>query len=264
MNIQEYISSGVLESYALGTISDAERKEVEVMISKYPELRNELSLIEETMEAWAISNAVTPPSHIKLNILKHIENNSNQTKVISMNNAGATNLKWLVAASVTLLIGSAAFNVVLFNKYSDAKGQIAQLENANSVLAQDLNVNKASFEKAQSELAVVSSPDIQIIQMNNPTGTGSEKATIFWDKKNKEVFLAVNALPNPPENKQYQLWAIVDGVPVDAGVFNVSNNEGALQKMKGFESAQAFAVTVEKMGGSPSPDLTTLTVIANV
>ena len=39
--------------------------------------------------------------------------------------------------------------------------------------------------------------------------------------QSKEVYLLVNQLPTPDPDKQYQLWAIVDGNPVDAGVFDM-------------------------------------------
>ena len=55
-----------------------------------------------------------------------------------------------------------------------------------------------------------------------------------------------------PTGKQYQLWAIVDGKPVDAGVIN---NCIGLCKMKKIDHAEAFAITLEKEGGSPTPTL---------
>ena len=38
MNIPEYIDSGILESYALGSVSDQERREVECLSAIYPEV----------------------------------------------------------------------------------------------------------------------------------------------------------------------------------------------------------------------------------
>ena len=42
MNINDYISSGILEQYVLGDISPQEKKEVECMSHIYPELQEEL------------------------------------------------------------------------------------------------------------------------------------------------------------------------------------------------------------------------------
>jgi anti-sigma-K factor RskA len=62
---------------------------------------------------------------------------------------------------------------------------------------------------------------------------------------------------------QYQLWAIVDGKPIDAGVFD--SNLSGLVKMKDITSgASTFAVTIEPRGGSVSPSLHTMQVVGNI
>ena len=46
MNINEYISSGILEAYVLGELSDQERISVERNLAQHPELQEELARIE--------------------------------------------------------------------------------------------------------------------------------------------------------------------------------------------------------------------------
>jgi anti-sigma-K factor RskA len=88
---------------------------------------------------------------------------------------------------------------------------------------------------------------------NVPTSPDSNSvATVYWNTKSKDVYLLVNNLPQPASDQQYQLWAIVDGQPVDAGVFDVQNASGLL-RMKNMPRAQVFAVTLEKRGGSTTP-----------
>ncbi|MEZ4904504.1 MAG: anti-sigma factor [Spirosomataceae bacterium] len=77
----------------------------------------------------------------------------------------------------------------------------------------------------------------------------------------QEVQLNVLSLPTPTSDKQYQLWALVGGNPVDLGVFDVNT---AMQKMKAIPKADAFAVTLEKKGGSPTPHLEELYVMGKV
>jgi anti-sigma-K factor RskA len=89
-------------------------------------------------------------------------------------------------------------------------------------------------------------------------------ATVYWDKATNDVYLLVNHMSPTPSDKQYQLWAIVNGKPVDAGVFSVSADTSGIHKMGRFENAQAFAVTVERLGGSPTPSLETMVVIGNI
>ena len=56
------------------------------------------------------------------------------------------------------------------------------------------------------------------IQMNGIKGKEKNTATVYWDTRTKEVYLIPANMEKVPEGKQYQLWAIVDGKPVDAGI----------------------------------------------
>ena len=89
-----------------------------------------------------------------------------------------------------------------------------------------------------------------------------DAATVFWNTKNRDVYLMVNKLPEPTTGKQYQLWAMIDGKPVDAGL--LSPRCTSVCKMKNIPRAEAFAITLEKEGGSAVPNLRTLFVIGSV
>ncbi|MFT6883546.1 MAG: anti-sigma-K factor RskA, partial [Marinoscillum sp.] len=73
-----------------------------------------------------------------------------------------------------------------------------------------------------------------------------------------EIYLNSANLPELSGNQQYQLWALVDGKPIDAGVFDADG--GQFQIMKGVARADAFAVTIEQSGGADSPTLSTMQV----
>jgi anti-sigma-K factor RskA len=74
-------------------------------------------------------------------------------------------------------------------------------------------------------------------------------------KNTGEVYIDPSNLPEAPAGKQYQLWAIVDGKPVDGGMIITTkkDNKYRIQKMKTFGKAEAFAVTLETEGGNPTP-----------
>ncbi len=75
-------------------------------------------------------------------------------------------------------------------------------------------------------------------------------ANVFWNTKTNAVFISVDNLPEPPAGHQYQLWAIKPGqAPIDAGIFDHNKLVQELKIIRG--EVQAFAVTLEKEGGSP-------------
>ena len=83
---------------------------------------------------------------------------------------------------------------------------------------------------------------------------------LYWCQNNKEVRVSPGNLPKPPQGMQYQLWAMVDGKPVSAGLFNMHE----LQQMNITPRADAFGVTLEKEGGADQPNMDELKVFRKV
>ena len=100
------------------------------------------------------------------------------------------------------------------------------------------------------------------IELTSVPGKPSALAQVIWDTNTKIVYVADVSLPNVPSDKQYQLWAIVDGKPVDAGMLTDTKN--LAQKMKVFEKAEMFAITLEQKGGSPVPTMEAMYVAGKV
>ena len=57
-------------------------------------------------------------------------------------------------------------------------------------------------------------------------------------------------LPAAPADRQYQLWAMVNGKPVDMGIIS---KDSVFNAMKQVQNATAFAITLEPLGGKPAP-----------
>lgn len=73
MKIKQYIESGVLESYVLGSASDEEIRELLQLKNQYPEINDALVEIELDMERLAQHIAIPPPP----NMLARIEDGIN-------------------------------------------------------------------------------------------------------------------------------------------------------------------------------------------
>lgn len=61
MTIKEYIDSGILESYVLGSASDSETRELLQLKKQHHEIEEALYQLESDMERIAQHMAVTPP-----------------------------------------------------------------------------------------------------------------------------------------------------------------------------------------------------------
>ncbi|AMR33381.1 hypothetical protein A0256_19125 [Mucilaginibacter sp. PAMC 26640] len=68
-NSKQFMESGMLEAYCLGSLDTAGQAEVLEMCLIHPELRMELTEIENNIERFSNAFSVEPPSHLRENIL---------------------------------------------------------------------------------------------------------------------------------------------------------------------------------------------------
>lgn len=250
MNIQEYISSGIAESYVLGLASDEERKEFEKLCDQYPELLAARTAFEVALEKQAMENAIAPPADLKNKIIDTIESAG---KVVPMQSQQVRKISWLkyvAAASVILLAGSLYYNVTLYNKNKNLRGSYDNTVAKLNDLEKDIQILQQN-------------PNIKMASMKGMDASPRSYATVYWDTTSHDVYLLANNLPVQASDKQYQLWAIFNGKPVDLGVFDIKK-ERLLIQAKNAQGAEAFAITLENKGGSPTPTMENLYVMGKL
>ena len=283
-NLKAYIESGVLELYVLGDLSPEEALQVEEMASQYPEVRDEIAAIEQAMEQYAMQNAVEPSADVETRLfeklgLSEVEENVNvqpepiyteEPRIIRLDGSDAKvrTLRYALVACIALLVISTAALFITYNKLNAAHDQIASLNLDKQKFAGV--VSKLEFENQglDNMAAMADSKEWATIRMAGQAFSPNSKMKVYWNKKDKSVLINYVAmdLPKTDAAHQYQLWALVNGKPVSLGVFGKtdSTNNEALVKMQAIQEAQAFAVTIEPMGGSVNPTMEKLTVMGGV
>ncbi|MGG9964449.1 anti-sigma factor [Ferruginibacter sp. SUN106] len=256
MELQDIISSGLLELYAAGLTSPTETEQVENWVKQYPEVAAELNAIQSGIENYAQSNAITPAGNIKdkifaaINTTPQINTVANTVVITDMAKVVgiSSGWKWAAAASIALLIGSAAMNMVYYNKYDTASKSLQQTQQQLAEIA-------THDTEMKGEIDWVKNPNSMPVSLKETGTKPGTTAKIFWMKNTTEVMVDASNLPDAPAGMQYQFWAIVDGKPVDGGLI-ITNDKGKkfrMQKMKSFGRAEAFAISLEKEGGSATP-----------
>ncbi len=273
MDIKEYIASGILEEYIFDTLSPQERIEVELRLAEYPELREELNAIEDSLEGIAMATAIQPPTDLKANIMSALgdsevglKNESTQQKeapkVIPMPQTNNGMWKYMVAASVTIALVTSYLAYDYHGKWKSSSDAFAQLQAQNMQMAEQYNQVNNRLDDLVADIDIISDTDFKRVNMGAVDPTQSYAASVYWNAKTDEAYLNIKQLKTLTEEQQYQLWAIVDGVPVDMGVFDF-DVEG-LMKMKNVQNASMFAVTIEPKGGSENPTLDLMQVAGAV
>jgi len=263
VNVKEYIASGIVESYVLGLASKEEMAEFERMAAAHHEVRMARDAFEKLLEEQALANAIKPPVHVKSKVLAELEVEADKLKsngntiVADPEQAEQVPVvvapwwKYAAAASIVLLLGSAALNIYYMNEVKTYKNLYLT---AQTEYAQREDSMRAQLTAYQSSMDRIRDTGMAVVRMKGTAKFPESMATVYWDTKSKDVYLLVNNLPQPATGKQYQLWAIVNGKPVDAGMLQWSNTV-AVKSMKNIPAAQAFAITLENEGGSPAPTM---------
>lgn len=245
MNIKEYISSGIIELYVLGICSPDEEKEIESLRLQYPELDAAILQYEMQLENEMQQQATIPSAEIDEKILKTFDLLNKPTialPVYKENNRSVSWWKMVAAASVLLLITSAVFNYLLYNK---TKRQELALQSKND--------NTPTLPAGDYE--ILKDPAITPVAMY---GVGSHaicRCTMFWDKKTGKIYVMIHHLPKSSESKDYQLWANVNGTQVSVGIVKDEIRGRFIEMQNVPAGATAFTVTLEKAGGSTTPDM---------
>lgn len=257
MDIKTYISSGVVEAYALGNLSPEEASILECVIKNNKEVQQAVFEMQQTFEKLATAGAMEPPSHLKEEILKKIEFGSEQPggKIVSIATEktpvrGNYNIPvWMKAASVAVLFGLGYMGYALNSK----NGEMQQISQNNM----ELSSKVSSLQEMNSILK-----NSKKIELKGVAKHPDMLAEVYWDESEK-VYLDIKNMPNAPTGKQYQLWAIVDGKPVDLGLYD-HGKDSTVQPMKTVAKPQAFAITLEKEGGNATPTMEEMIVMGTI
>lgn len=250
MNLQDYISSGVLELYAMGALSGAEKSEVESMLQTYPELKKELEDIESNLEQLAMSGAVKPTAGLLGKIKTEIEDSREGPQISTKPARGFNPMR--IAASVALLV-SVGLNFYFISSNNKLKQENTRLAAEQTLLAQSNQVLHRENETNNSLIQEFSSASANKIALAGTEKYPDFTAQVIWNEQTQHTYLYSQQLPKLASSQQYQLWALVNGKPVDLGVFDSTNQILNLKSLK--DKPEAFAVTIEPAGGKPSPTL---------
>lgn len=265
MNTSEYIASGILEAYVLGSVTPQEKQEVECLSKIYPEIKTELTAIEETMETYAKMHEVKPSAQLKSKIFAQMnfDEEVKQNESISENVSEQVierEVRVIPMWSKVAVAASVVFGLLFGWTYQNSQKMSNELAETKAKMSEEASKQAMT----ESVLALYKENNSVAMELKGVEKSPDSKVMVFWNKEAEEMKLMVENLPAAPKGKQYQVWGIVDGKPVDMGMIdlNFENKILAMKVPKG--NIAAFAITLEKQGGSPTPTLEEMYVIGNV
>lgn len=252
-------------------MGSATQEEIQILecIQKYnPEVKLAVLEAQQTLEEFVTQQAIVPPTHLKGNIwaaIKDSENLENRfpnqettspNPFIKEENLFKRKFRIVVSAASVLLIISMGFVAYTLQQHNKLEDKLANLEN-------QAIKEKEGYTQLEQKWMMSMNSDVKTVILEGVENHPGIKAVVYLEKTTNQTYLSIENLPITPEGFQYQLWAIVDGKPVDAGVYD-SNSTSPFQKMLVVENAGAFAITLEKTGGNPTPTMDQLYVMGEI
>ena len=222
------ISQDLAALHVLELLEGEESHAFDARLALEPELRAAVDELQHSAASLAhLSPARSLPPALESRVRDAVlqENRHRPQNIV-----GTSWVPWAIAASLL------AACVLLAVDRSRFKSRLAELEKRNFF--------------AETQIAMLSS---------KLDSAPKASAVIVWDAEKQEGVLKVNNVPATARDRDYQLWVVDPQYkqPVDAGVFGVdpSGTTRITFKPKSrVQSAQAFAVSLERKGGVPKAE----------
>jgi len=266
----------LVEAYVLDRLPPAEQAAVERMLASDASLRELRNATELRLHQLALAQAEAPPPALRARVLSAVDAaiaasgapvpTASAPQAHTLAGPGAWMPgRWMVAASTVVALVSIAGLLYTVQRQGQLEqrleSRLADLQAQSGTLAQVVQRTSVQALNAQTEIRLTAD-GFRRVELATVPGAQGGSAIVYWSAQRGETYF-VGQLPPVPEGKQYQLWALHNGQPIDAGLLGIVPN-GILEPMKQIPQAQAFAVTLEPVGGSPNPTTQAMMVMGRL
>jgi anti-sigma-K factor RskA len=254
----------MLDEYALGQLSQDERRDVETHVRECDTCAADLRELTIVMEGLAHSpDPVSPPPALKQRVLASLATQPQEPhrpadgNVVPMP-AKTTVIRrglhpaWLAAAAV-LVLGLAA---ALYSANATRRLLVDDVQEAQAEAGELRRRLEQYSGQADLAVSILTASDMQPIAMSGKENATASTARAYWSPT-RGLLIVANDLPVPPPGRIYQVWVIGGGKPFSAGLLG---EQGAGRGMLiapppggVAPGAVTVAVTDEPPGGLPAP-----------
>lgn len=240
-----------LGAYALYALPFEEARDFEAFIAGYPETQAELA---ETEEAVAILpyfvEPIAPSLRLRHRILAQVYADAAGTSFPAVNTAPAL----LSPAPASLDVarqrrqrGIAGIPIAVAAVFL---ALTIGLGSWISILQGDLQSRNQVITEQQQQISRVGTANM----LSSTRPDVAARGELLRLSSTQSSVLTIDGLPPLAQGKVYQVWFINGSTPVGAGLFSPEQNGTWRGVVTGdVTRAQAIAITIEPVGGSPAP-----------
>ncbi len=176
MDIQEYISSGILELYVYGALSEKESEEVTSFLKQYPEVETEVEEIEKSLLNLSAATAPYNPEEM-LGVLKKKLSSAESVIPLKRRTNWPAYVGW--AACILFLVGS----FVLYQKNVELRNNLAEMQVKNAQMESQIANAREDVKKTQELLDMMRNKDMIKVPLQGQKAAPDAYAAVYWDKQ---------------------------------------------------------------------------------
>lgn len=239
--LHNFLQSGLIEKYVLGSTTATENLEVEYYISNYPEVEEEYIKLQDNLEIMSKANAVEAPKFILDSVLEEIKDKP----VIILSNTKQKTPWYSIAASIAAFIfAGSALLLFVHNKALVRENQTVVDEIFD--LRSDIEKNNDKLDEVMRQFMKLNNPETEKYVLRGNERAKDLKTVAYINSVDKTSMIDIVELPQLPEDQNYQIWAELQDRMVNLGILNPSNKK--LQSIPYLEDALGLSITIEKKG----------------
>lgn len=263
MDIEQYISTGILELYVAGLLSEKENKEINEYSEKYPEIQKEIEEIEQAI--LELSKTASPSFNTTLHYQElHKKLATTNTKVVSMPKERTNYSSYLGWAAAVIFAAGFLF---MFLQNESLQSTIQVSTDENKQLESQILEAESSLQQTKDLLNTIRDKNITVVALGGQEVAPESYAKAYWNKAEQKVFMDVRGLPEPPDGMVYQVWSLKLNplTPTSLGTLDdFIEDDNKIFMLANANESEAFGITLEPAGGSESPTLEQLYTLGAV
>jgi len=244
---------GLTGGYALGVLSEVERRALDAHLPTCPECAREVREFSRVANGLAFAvPQVEPPAALRARVLKAATEGSAPAAAVSAVRPRPPVAAWLAIAASLAAIALGLYTLTLRQRIDALQ---AELREVNAKVERELQIARATADRANQISAILAAADVRRIDLAGQAKAPQAAGRAYWSASRGLIFTATN-LPALAAGQQYQLWVIPPGrSPVSAGLLDLDAGGRASVIVDSATAAQVgtVAVTIEPAGGVPQP-----------
>jgi hypothetical protein len=232
------------------------------MAKDHKEINDEILSIERAIVnlSTSFSPFLSSQNFAKIKVkldLKHGDGG----KVVEMKSYFPKYIGWAAAILLLLAVG------VQYVRLDEASEQVANVEIERTKLQEALVTSEIKSKQSEDALAVVHYTNSSVITLGGQAVAPESFAKVYYNKATDVVYVDAKGLPEPPEGKVYQVWALKLNplTPTSIGLLeNFSADNQRIFAVSNTSGAEGFGIKLAPAGGSLTPTMAQLYTLGKV